>query len=419
MQLSRLSEAEFQRALSDFARPSSAVTSPQHLHGRGEALRRTRKALNGLGSQVFIFGERGVGKTSLAKTALLEFCPTFASRLLVSCERSSTFSIIIGEVAKRMVVIAKAQPKQKQLKSSFMKYGFSVELTQSWSDGLVHEINDINSAISLLRAVQEIADTPLAVIIDEFDLISCTEEKYKFANFVKQLSDQDVKIKFMFCGIAGDVESLIGAHFSSGRYLEPIELGPLKPGDLFLIYEKACDAFDVELDGEAKIRAALIADGYPYFMHLFAENSIAILHEGRDDHPRVTPHVFAQAIKRSIERAEPMLKSVYDAATKKYTDDYQQVLWAVAAPKLFENKWDEIYAKSYKGVIAPVLKGNILTKDMFYKRLLSLTKVVYGSILKTNTNGWYSYSENVVRSYARMRAADRGVDLGIDVHRAQ
>jgi hypothetical protein len=254
----------------------------------------------------------------------------------------------------------------------------------------------------------------LVIIIDEFDRIEDGQERAKFADFLKQISDQDLKTKFIFCGISSDIDSLIGGHFSAGRYISPIELGPLAADSLWEIFDKAESIFGIEIDKEIKIRAALIADGYPYFMHLLGDSLIWNMYEGQVD--CASPELFDAAIKQSVDEAEPMLRQHYDNATQKYeSKDYHEVLWAVSASRVFPKKWREIYDDYYRSMVRPLDVNNKLSDEGFYSRILNLTKPSHGEILRTNENGWYQFRENVVRSYVRMRAAEAGVDLGPDL----
>lgn len=412
-----LNEDEFTRNLADFVRPSKAVTSAQHLHGRDNNLRQARTALRTEGTQVFIFGERGVGKTSLAKTLLQERVADHARDLLIACEKNSTFNSIISAIAKRILPILKSKSSQSNFKAAFQAFGFSVEYNRVWevADQLIPD--DINSFISFLKSVDKVYPVGLTFILDEFDLIESIAEKQKFAELVKQLSDQEIESKLIICGISNDVQILIGGHFSSGRYIEPIQLGPLTHGATLNILDKACDAFGVSVDKEARLRSSLIADGYPYFMHLITKNALEIIYENPSLPYEITENTFEHAVRRSVSKAEPMLKTAYDLATKRYSNQYEPVLWSVAALTLFENRWDDIYEKAYRTIVCPALRTQLpLSKENFYKRLLNLTREATGKILSTNKNGWYSFSENVVRSYVRLRASENGIDLGIDLH---
>jgi uncharacterized protein len=68
----RSAEELFGIALHRVLSPSHAIQSAELLRGRTEHLAEIRRALYSPGRQVFIYGHRGVGKTSLAQTAAFE-----------------------------------------------------------------------------------------------------------------------------------------------------------------------------------------------------------------------------------------------------------------------------------------------------------------------------------------------------------
>jgi Cdc6-like AAA superfamily ATPase len=63
-------EDEFQKVLYAHLSPSEPISSVQLLKGRTKTLQQIRQALLSPGRNIFIFGDRGVGKTSLAQTEL-------------------------------------------------------------------------------------------------------------------------------------------------------------------------------------------------------------------------------------------------------------------------------------------------------------------------------------------------------------
>jgi hypothetical protein len=415
MSLRLFSETTFIEAKKKVFFPSRAITSPENLVGRISQLDKIRRAFSNDGKQIFVFGERGVGKTSLAKTAAYLYQSIDAEPVLVACSPNSTFSSILQDVARGCLPADETMRKVVDTKHrSLGVKGIGHQAITTIEKGDVPKIENVNHAIAILKFVSQLHSDSPVVIIDEFDRILSEEERGLFADFLKQVSDQELNTKFIFCGISTDVDGLIGQHFSAGRYMSPIELGPLSQDALWEIFEKAEETFGVSIDREIKIRAAIIADGYPYFMHLIGDSLLWNMFQNQLD--AATPDLFEKAIRQAVDEAEPMLKQHYDNATQKYeSKDYSEVLWSVAATRVFPKKWKEIYENYYLELINPLALTPNLTSDAFYKRILNLTKKMHGEILKTNENGWYQFRENVVRSYVRLRAAEAGIELGPDL----
>jgi hypothetical protein len=95
------SKEDFIRRKEDYFSPSKAISDAHKLQGRAKDLARLERALSSPGRQAFIFGERGVGKTSLAQDWAVPFSPSGSKAVLVGCEEVSTFSSLLGQSCRR------------------------------------------------------------------------------------------------------------------------------------------------------------------------------------------------------------------------------------------------------------------------------------------------------------------------------
>jgi uncharacterized protein len=68
--------------------PSDFIRTPERLFGRDKHLRTIERALNSAGRQIFIYGDRGVGKTSLALTAAYLHTHSGHRPIHVNCGRT-------------------------------------------------------------------------------------------------------------------------------------------------------------------------------------------------------------------------------------------------------------------------------------------------------------------------------------------
>ena len=55
-----------------------------------------------------------------------------------------------------------------------------------------------------------------------------------------------------------------------------------------------------------------------------------------------------------------------------------------------------------------------LTREQFNHRLLSLGKESHGRVMVGHGSGWFSFRENIMRGYVRLRAEEQHLELGRD-----
>ena len=82
----------FGKKLNEVVSPARPIISIENLVGRSQELDRIEKALYASGRNIFIYGERGVGKSSLAATAANQWQSSDAKYIDVSCSPDSTIN---------------------------------------------------------------------------------------------------------------------------------------------------------------------------------------------------------------------------------------------------------------------------------------------------------------------------------------
>src|SRR5215471_13655175 len=96
-----LAEHEFVSILKHNIRPAQPIDSPGLLQGRTTILRDIGRTLHSPGMHVFIHGERGIGKTSIALTAAKSFMrgdPPY-----VACDERSTFEGVVADICAALL----------------------------------------------------------------------------------------------------------------------------------------------------------------------------------------------------------------------------------------------------------------------------------------------------------------------------
>jgi len=421
-----LSEDDFKAVLRNNLTPAKAISNPAHLRGRQQLLTQISWAFNSPGKNVFIYGERGVGKTSLAQTAATLHQSSDAAPIQIACDEFVDFNKMIADIARRALpprdVIEQADKKHRL---SARIAGLSAELQEGIKRGVIPEITSLNDAVITLQYVSELHSREPVVIVDEFDQVASNEDKKRFADLIKQVSDQEIGMRFIFCGIGASLEELIGVHLSTDRYIAPVAVEPLSHDALWEILNTTSAELGVTVGHEENVRISRISDGFPYYTHLIGEHMFRSMFYDDEDADTVKLKHFGEGMRGAVSEAMGSLKQVYEVAVQKRANGYEEVLWSVADDTLFSRKSSDIFVKSYVPIMDSLNRGkpdqerrSVLSQTVFYQRMNALKRDSHGAILEGTKQGWYKFRENWMRGYVRLMAEKAGVPLGVDHHLA-
>lgn len=146
MIINQLRKDEFGEQLSKIVFPSHPISSIEYLKGRDVELEIIDRALYQSGRHIFIYGDRGVGKSSLAATAAYQYQSVDAEPIFVSGSIDDTFKTIIANIANQALGKSRIETRKHHEKIGFSWRGLSLDA------GV--EI----SAIDLFSAIQSVGD---------------------------------------------------------------------------------------------------------------------------------------------------------------------------------------------------------------------------------------------------------------------
>ena len=410
------SAEEFSTKLNENVSASAPIKSIEHLRGREEQSKLIGRALQSPGRSAFIYGDRGVGKTSLAQTSAYTFNSSSSNPIFISIDSSTTFFKVIHDIANE---VAGLRPDfitaYTKRKGSISGKGLSAEVAREIQSGRIPEPASINEAVSLIEFFFPSDTDNSVVVIDEFERLSEDSDRGLFADFIKQIGDRSLNLRFIFCGVALSLEQLLEDHHSCYRYLEAIELERLGWEARAEIIDSVASAFGVSIDIRTRWRIAAISDGYPYYIHIVCEKLFWEFYEDESLVASCEERHFEAAIRNAIIGIQPQLRRPYNEAVRKYSSGYEEVLWAAADHTNLERRSTEIF-ESYCRIAESVPDRTTLTRSQFNQRLNSLKKPSHASVLIGTRQGWYRFAENVLRGYVRLQAQQSGVDLDVTPH---
>jgi Cdc6-like AAA superfamily ATPase len=387
---------EFEAA--DLFSPAAPVDEKDLFAGRTEQIDKMLEAAWEKGKHAVLFGERGVGKTSLGKVFSAMFPKTLRHILAVreQVDPSDDFSSIWRKVFKDLRVRAVGADPSTPHEPLAIDYPGVIQ-----PDDIRREFQDIFSS----------NDVPI-IVIDEFDKARDSKDKNiheLMANTIKHLSDYSVNATIILIGVADDVNDLIGEHPSITRCLEQIPMPRMNKAELQEIIDKRVKLLGMKMEPDAYWKIIELSRGLPSYVHLLGLYSVqaAIKRQSLT----VSEADVSSAIKRALEKSQESTQSDYSAAIHSNRTDnlYRQVLLACALAKP-----DERGQFSPTAVIEPL--SDIIQRpakiDTFQQHLLKFIEEERGAVLvrKGKERAYkFRFRDPMMQPYVIMRGIEEGL----------
>jgi Cdc6-like AAA superfamily ATPase len=298
--------------------PASPIMDKDLFAGRIHQLRSVMDAINQSGQHAVLYGERGVGKTSLANVLAplaRAIHPDLASAK-VNCDGTDTLDSVWRKAFQELTQTVERRSA-----------GFTGELRAeiaSLADALPRRATpaDIRTALAGVEA-------PLLLIFDEFDRLPAPAARL-FTDVIKGLSDYAVPTTVVVVGVAQTVEQLVTDHRSIDRALIQIQMPRMKAEELHEIISKGATQLGISFDRDAAAQIVQVSQGLPHYTHLIALHAVRQALSSGALH--VTPEDVEVGLRSAVENAQQTIKRLYHVGTTSSHRSalFEQVLLACA-----------------------------------------------------------------------------------------
>ncbi|MBP6237176.1 MAG: ATP-binding protein [Saprospiraceae bacterium] len=298
--------------------PTAPIKEENFFRGRIDQLKRIVSVMNEDGQHVILFGERGVGKTSMANISQKHITNLFSVK--VTCSSEDTFNSLWNNALS-----------QVQFSRTISGIGFKPQEKNSLVDlsNVLRAIEDMQP-YDVYNCLSQFPMFKFLFIFDEFDNIKSQHVRSKFADLIKSLSDNSTNIKIMIVGIAENVINLIGNHQSLERCLMQIRMPRMSEPELLEIIQKGCDEVEMEMTKQVQNKIISFSSGFPHYTHLLSKFSLKNAIE--KDQIKVKTENLDFAINLAIENAAEHLRESYRMAvfSESGNNKWQNVIFACA-----------------------------------------------------------------------------------------
>jgi hypothetical protein len=310
--------------------PGAPIDSRDLFAGREQQVDQVIGTIFQRGKHAVIYGERGVGKTSLANT-LFDFLVLTGKfnyeRARVNCADGMTFTSIWSSIFKQFVVEVDEQQ-------------------YTLDQYLPAEPNSEN-----VRETFDVLNRPTIVIIDEIDRVKNHQQtQAALADTIKTLSDNSTNTTLILVGVADTVGQLISEHSSIERAIQQVRMPRMSKSELLEIVHKGlAKCPGLIIDVPTKERIADYSQGLPYITHLLARE--AALHAVRAGRRSIAMDDLDTAIREAVNSQFESLLTTYNlAVASPRGKNFKPVLLGCALASKDEHGY--FYAKNVAGPLS-------------------------------------------------------------------
>ena len=395
-----LEERSFKLGL--FFKPTSPISNESLFSGRVSQIRDVVDAINQQGQHAVLYGERGVGKTSLANMIFPKLHCDGREKIapLVNCMTEDNYSAVWKRVFERIQFTSD--------KESIRLGTDAEELLREYTGPLA----SIISPDEVWRLLWELGQTLLTVIIlDEFDKLADENALSMMSDTLKFLSDRAVPATIVLIGVADNVEKLVSNHRSVQRCLAQINMPRMSIQELDAIVINGLAGVGMTTNDDALQEISHLSRGLPHYAHLLGLYAgRAALDDGRIE---VEKQDVRKALESAVAKTHATVQADYSKAVRSSRTDaqYAHVLLACSLAPTDNLGW--FYPRNVKEPLSRIMDKQCKV-EAFARHLHSFCDPDRGPILRKDCDSArprFRFVDPIVQPYILMRGiAEKMID---------
>ncbi len=353
------------------------------------------------GSQILIWGDTGVGKTSL----VLKTLNSRYNFVRFQCEAKSTFD----EIVRFFVTsVAGAIPESRVVKTTDKrtKIGSPHVSFETGRDRIVENVFS-EEEFSSSKFVETLGPEAWLLVLDDFEKIQDKETRARLAELSKALSDQapyveelKTSLRLVFVGIAESAGALLAGDKSTWGRVVSLEVPSLTGAQISAILSCGFELIEISCSDEIVSEFTDWADGYARYAHALGLEASRCAKTQKLD--SIGEEMVPVSLKAAVERWKPQYDGILERATRATAGSarvHAKILYAMSKSKRRTFSTEDVL-----GLVREV-DPNITRTSQIRNALSELTrKEKRGVVLRRphGAVGMYKFTDSLLKVYARM-----------------
>lgn len=286
--------------------PHTPISEEDLLAGRSPELKRLVDVVFQEGQHALLYGERGVGKSSLANILKDKvFSKTKKFKIIKrSCTADHDYKLIWQHL--------------------FSDFNYDGVPAPEW-------ISSHNNPFDIYQLIEGTSEELRPIfIIDEFDRVTDMNTKRLMSDTMKYLSDYASKATIIIVGVAGNVSELVASHQSITRNTEQVRMLRMNTAELRQILDTRLRILGMKAEAGILEKIVALSQGLPGYTHKMGQGA-ALSAIGRRKFI-IAEFDLAQAIRDVIASADESISKAYADSVRSTKPDnlYREALLACA-----------------------------------------------------------------------------------------
>lgn len=372
-------------AVTNLFSPHAPVDEEELFAGRSDLLIRMIDIIYQKGLHAILFGERGVGKTSL--TYIL---------------KNKIFS---GAFSLKMV---RRQCTSKHHFDMIWRHVFDeFQIDGESADRFVPDNANAYDIVKLFESFP--SDWRPVIILDEFDRVTDPETYVKMADTIKYLADTASPVTLIIVGVASSVAELFGGHGSIHRNLQQIRMPRMSETELEKIITDRAKLAGITIGETIRDEIVKYSQGLPGYTHLLTQSTFRSAIQRRS--LEVDFADLGVAMHRCVSECDESVREGYAKAVRstQTSNLYKEALLAAALAKTDEKGY--FRATAMNEPLSQILGRDVQVFN-FSSNLKQFVKDERGpALIRVGKSGNYEYrfDDALLRPYVIIRGKADGL----------